>query len=131
MLVVETLTDLDRILERRTRDRSRVVLELPSMERTERDVWERRINRHYRACGCETGAVALAIAAASIAVLAATNQEQALERPAYWAGLAVILLCTALATGKAVGLWISRLQLKSTIQELRITAVANLTEPTN
>ena len=119
MLVVQTLADLERVLEPRSRHQSRVVLRLASLEPREAESWERRINTYYRACGCETGAVMMVAAATSMALIAATNYQVFIERPVFWAGLGLLIVCVSLATGKILGLWIARRKLKATIQSIR------------
>ena len=119
MPIVETLTDLERVLEPRSRHGGRVALRLDFLDAGDRDSWEHRLNRHYRACGCETGAVTMLIATVGIAGFAATNHGAVLDRPVYWGGLGLVVLCAALVSGKAYGLWLSRRKLKATVEAIR------------
>lgn len=125
---VHTPDELDRVL---TADRThrRVALALESLEPPERDAWERRINRYFRACGCASAAGGLTLAFAIGAALAVTYYDLLLQRPLLVTGLGLLALLVALGLGKAFGLWVARIRLKSTVAALRRRLVPPVPSP--
>lgn len=119
VISVHTPDELDRILAADRRRVQRVMLALDSMEPVERERWERRINGYYRACGCGSAAVALLIALLAGAALLVADYDLLAAHPFTVIGLGVVALLAALALGKALGLWIARLKLRSTVSSLR------------
>lgn len=119
IISVHTPDELDRILAADRRRLQRVMLALESMEPVERERWERRINGYYRTCGCGSAAVALLIALVAGAALLVANYDLLATHPFTVIGLSVLTLLAALALGKAAGLWVARLRLRSTVSSLR------------
>jgi len=120
--VVETVFSFDELAATVGRPRSsrtpgrRVCLALPALPAARRVGLERRLNRHLRACGCETGAVL-----ALLALLAVTGEVGlSAHLPATAAeivGRIAVILGAALA-GKLVGLAASRLALRRLLREI-------------
>ena len=125
---VHTPEELDRVL---TADRThrRVALALESLAPPERDAWERRINRYFRACGCGSAAGGLTLAFAIGATLAVVYYDLLFARPLLVTGLGLLGLLAALGLGKAFGLWVARSRLKSTVAALRRRLVPPASPP--
>jgi hypothetical protein len=119
VLSVSEPEELDGILARGRRRAAHVALALDCLEAAERAQWEKRINRHYGACGCGSGALALVLALVAGAVVVGTHPELVSAHPVWLAALAPLVLLAALGTGKAVGLRLARLRLEHTVALLR------------
>jgi hypothetical protein len=111
--------DLGQILSADRRHARRVVLALDSLESTERARWEARINKHYRACGCGSAALALVATLLLGGAALALYRDLLMQRPFLAGGLGLAALIASLGTGKAFGLWIARLRLRSTVSSLQ------------
>jgi hypothetical protein len=117
--VVATLRDLDRLeqaplpmLPGRA-----VRLELPGLGVDERTAWERRLTRHYAACGCKSGAVTSSafVVAWIIAALAGIVSVSVVSGIVLLVGTLV-----ASAAGKVVGVAAGRVGLSRAVRDLRL-----------
>ena len=116
---LRSASDIDRLrcqsLPRRAR--FRVVFEL--LEPTRRASFERLLDKHSRACGCEAGAIALFVTALGEAAFVSVNYQTVIARPLLHGSLALLALGVAMALGKALGLGFARLRLRSVLASLR------------
>jgi hypothetical protein len=119
MLIVRTAEDLDRLLSADRRRVRRLALALESLNPEDQASWERRLNRHYRACGCEGGAVALVVTLLGASVLAFRYHDLLGEHPFVAGGGILLALLIATGLGKAVGLAIARRRLEGAVVSLR------------
>lgn len=110
------------LARRRVARGARVRVAIDGMSDAEHALWEARINRHARACGCELGTIfaALAIVAYAAYVLGARDTARLDWLPALGVGLLVV--GSAAALGKTVGLGYARIRLASLLSALRARA---------
>ena len=95
---------------------TRLVLELPGVEGEEKIVLERRLNRHYFACGCEVGAV---FAFAALLGLAVTMYRAGLSSLTWRDALvAAAIVLAAAGFGKGLGLSLARWRLRRVVADL-------------
>lgn len=116
---IRTPRELDRICAADRKWTERVTLALESLEPMEQREWEQRINRHFRACGCGSAAAGLSLAFVIGAALAVINDDLLSRRPLLVTGLGLLALLVAAGLGKAFGLWVARIRLKSAVAALR------------
>jgi len=116
---VTTADDLERILAADRRHAHRVVLALDALAPEERIAWERRINSNFRACGCGSAALALVAAFLVGGAVAVFHHELLTQRPLVVSAVGLLMLLAALGLGKAAGLWIARVRLRSAVASLQ------------
>lgn len=119
VLTVRDVEDLDLLLSTNRRHTRRIELKLPPAPGHDLGDWEKRLNTHYRSCGCEAAAVAMAVALVSMVVVAVIFADEALTHPFVAAALGLGSLFLASGIGKAVGLHLARLRLKSVVISLK------------
>jgi len=103
----------------RRRRFERIAIEVDRLEPGRRTDLERRLNRAYRACGCELGAaatVAALVGCMAYAMLGGTITRENAIRVGALGSLIVVL---AALVGKAAGLWLARRRLNATLAELQ------------
>lgn len=119
MVSVRAPHELDQIL-RADRKRTRgIVLALETLPPAEQAHWEKKINGYFRACGCGSAAGGLTLAFVVGAALALVYYDLLSQHPLLVTGLGLLALFGALGLGKAVGLWVARMRLRSTVLSLR------------
>ncbi len=122
VLSVRSASELDAVTRARPglrRPRGRVALEIPALEAAERARWERRVNRHYRACGCEAGAVLTVLAALAYGVYLLRFGGLSARAPLMVAALGIAVVLAAAVVGKGLGLLYARLRLLGLVAALR------------
>lgn len=102
----------------RPRGTARVRIEADTVARERAEAWEKRLNRDYNACGCDTGAVGMLAGVVGYVVWLSLQPGGVTGRGwgALWLGLGVAAAATA--AGKLVGLVAARLRIGRTIREI-------------
>lgn len=110
--LIQDRAELQRLLTTRHRQ---FRVELPTLSTDDNLALERRLGQHYRACGCNEGAVGLLLGVLVSAVV------WIVAPPYTWIGntVATIALSLALsAMGKGFGLWRSRRALQLVLKSV-------------
>jgi hypothetical protein len=118
VLSIDSSDGLTRVIARRRRAR-RVALAIPSVDPTELAGWEARINRHYGACGCSTGAVTVLATGIVLAILGVRYADMIVRHPLLASSVGLMALMASAGAGKTVGLLVSRVRLKAVVAALR------------
>lgn len=101
--------------DNKLKDTQKIKLEISQLDTNENAIYEKKINRWFYACGCESGAIFCSVAMIIYSIFSLFNTHT-------WTwslvknGI-VILFLSGLA-GKLVGLFLARLQLNTTIKDL-------------
>ena len=104
---------------RRARRGVKVVVAIDGMVQSERALWEARINRLTRACGCELGAISTLLAATSYTGCALAVRQVTATHWINRIGIGLVVVLAAAILGKVIGLGYARIQLAATLVELR------------
>ncbi len=122
LLSVRSASELDAVLQARPglrRPRGRVALEIPALGEAERGRWERLINRHYRACGCEAGAAMTVLSVVAYGVYLFLGGGLSARGPLKVVALGIAVVLAAAVIGKGLGLLYARLRLLGLVAALR------------
>ncbi len=88
-------------------------------EHPERTRWEKELNRHYHACGCDTGAKGLLISLLAGSTWAGYSYSQGSWGAGFAAGVALSITIGGAMIGKLSGLMRANRKLKQTISEIQ------------
>ena len=121
IVVVSGLEDLSllmkqgaSVLRRRT-----VLLRLRGLGPREAGIWEQRLNRETRACGCDEGALGIVGGIALLFGYVATHPDVFVTAPTRTAIVAALFIVTSALAGKSLGILAARGRLARALLELQ------------
>ena len=119
-LVFHTAKELDFLCHpHHVNKRTRLFLCFPSLPSGQCRSWERKLNAHFHACGCATGA---GFALAGLLAAFGWQFWHVGWASPHWGGFMLRVFAAALlggALGKAVGLRVARWQLQRTVRDIQ------------
>ncbi|HEX5706997.1 MAG TPA: hypothetical protein VFX96_06860 [Pyrinomonadaceae bacterium] len=113
------LAQLSRWPGMRPRGVARVRIETDAVARERADDWEKRLNRDYNACGCDTGSIVMLVGVGGYLAWLALRAGglKSLGWGDLWVGLGVAF--ASAVVGKLVGLAAARGRIEGTIREIK------------
>lgn len=118
MVLIQTSDDLARLLEsavaRSPFTRETVVLELERLQPSESHIWQRRLNRHQRACGCGTASVLSITAGIAVVIHSVlTTAELSMGAVLLAASELIAGMLIFMFLGKIIGLHVAKYRFRS------------------